>query len=493
MDEVFERYSLKNNEVLESDDLSIRMQKLIKLKPLEHTPGKTDYTWDEIGLADLFADLYRDVARYCVEHKTWYTFYTGKWHKDTDSVYVAEKFKEFKLLLQIYTLQEVKDEEKRDKFQKFLLKLGDRRYRDRVMKDATGTCMVKAAEFDANPYLINCINGTYDLKSFQFRAANSSDLITYQTNFEFDGRKHNCNRWEQFIDEVLEGDKEKVDYLQRALGYSLLGTAKEECMFILHGKTTRNGKSTLLNAIEHLLGDYADVADTGLISKSRNADPGAANPTLAKLKGKRFVTMSESNKYGALDESAIKQMTGGEPISARALYQSPVTFTPQFKLWLSCNDLPDVNDRSLFASERLRVFEFNRHFSQAEQDKDLKEIFSDKENMKGIFWWMVQGYIKYKRMGLVAPDRLRLADKAYELSTDLVQQFLQEMCEPDDNTMVKAKHLYDLYKKWCRNYGNREMSAKWFNAEIVAHVGWYKEVTTIKGYKTYKGIKVKEV
>ena len=492
MDEVREKYSVTKYEAIESDEVNERMFKLIALKPLGHTPGKTDYTWDEIGLADLFADLYKDVARYCVEHKTWYTFYDGKWHKDTDSVYVAEKFKEFKGLLDLFAIGEIKDEEKKAKFQKFLNKLSDRRYRDRVMKDATGTCMVKAAQFDANPYLINCINGTYDLRNYQFRNANSSDLITYQTNFEFDGRKHTCHRWEQFIDEVLEGDKEKIDYLQRSLGYSLLGTAKEECMFILHGKTTRNGKSTLLNAIEHLLGDYADVADTGLISKRSNADPGAANPTLAKLKGKRFVTMSESNKYGALDESAIKQMTGGEPISARALYQAPVTFTPQFKLWLSCNDLPDVSDRSLFASERLRVFEFNRHFTQAEQDKDLKEIFCDSENMKGIFYWLVEGYRKYKRSGLVAPDRLRMADKNYELASDTVLQFLQEVCEPDENFQVKAKDLYDLYKKWCRNYGAKEMSAKWFNAEFLAHPGWYTETKMISGYKTYRGIKVKE-
>ena len=138
-------------------------------------------------------------------------------------------------------------------------------------------------------------------------------------------------------------------------------------MFILHGKTTRNGKSTLLNTIETMLGDYAKVAPVGMICRGdRQKDAEAASPTLAGLKGKRFVTMSESNEYGKLDEEKIKQFTGGEEISARALYQSAITFKPQFTLWLSCNDLPMVTDKSLFASERIKVIEFNRHFSPAE-------------------------------------------------------------------------------------------------------------------------------
>ena len=122
-----------------------------------------------------------------------------------------------------------------------------------------------------------------------------------------------------------------------------------------------------------MLGDYAKVAPVGMICRGdRQKDAEAASPTLAGLKGKRFVTMSESNEYGKLDEEKIKQLTGGEEISARALYQSAITFKPQFTLWL-CNDLPMVTDKSLFASERIKVVEFNRHFSPEEQDTHLKD------------------------------------------------------------------------------------------------------------------------
>ena len=117
--------------------------------------------------------------------------------------------------------------------------------------------------------------------------------------------------------------------------------------------------------------------------------------------------MSESNEYGKLDEEKIKQFTGGEEISARALYQSAITFKPQFTLWLSCNDLPMVTDKSLFASERIKVIEFNRHFSPAEQDTHLKDELTSQEAMSGIFMWLVRGYIKYKEYGLTMSEPLR--------------------------------------------------------------------------------------
>lgn len=137
---------------------------------------------------------------------------------------------------------EITDEDKRKSYFTFINKMGDRRFRDRLMKDAASVYPVKAAEFDANPNLINCLNGTYDLENMCFREHDWRDFLTMQTNFEYTMQEDvRCDRWEHFIDEVTSNDKEKADYLQRALGYSMLGTSKEECMFILHGKTTRNG------------------------------------------------------------------------------------------------------------------------------------------------------------------------------------------------------------------------------------------------------------
>ena len=272
----------------------------------------------------------------------------------------------------------------------------------------------------------------------------------------------------------------------------MLGMANEECMFILHGKTTRNGKSTMLSAIHHLLGDYASVSPVSIICKSdRSKNAEAANPMLASLKGKRFVTMAESNQYGKLDEETIKQLTGGEEIKARNLYEATTTFLPQFTLWLSCNDLPSVNDKSLFASDRVRVVEFNRHFTEDEQDKNLKSEFQTQEAMRGIFTWLLEGYFKYKRFGLKMSPAMRQVVKQYEKDNDLVLQFLEERCEKAGGAYTRAKTLYDAYKIWCKSNGYFVCSAKRFNADMEVHPEWHGGKTVYSGYPTYRDIRMK--
>ena len=486
-------FTLANGKTITDTELSKKLIIIEQLHPDTPDANQTGYSWDEIGLADVFGQCYREDTRYCVEHKCWYTYADGKWQRDEGAILVSEKIKEFCVCMNLYCWK-ISNEDVRKNYMKFLSKLGDRRFRDRVLKDAMGVLEIRAREFDNNPYLINCLNGTFDLRNFEFRHHDPNDLLTFQTNFSHSiDLRAKCERWERFINEITENDKEKADYLQRALGYSLLGLASEECMFILYGKTTRNGKSTLLNTIEYMLGDYADVADTGLISKSVFENPGAANPSLAKLKGKRFVSMSESSKYGRLDESAIKQMTGGEAISARALYQSPITFTPQFKLWLSCNDLPDVKDRSLFASDRLRVIEFTKHFSHSEQDKNLKHEFQTEENMRGIFNWLLTGYKNYLKRGLTISERLKEADIGYEQNTDIVYQFLMERCETDPNNAIRIANLYESYKTWSRGIGEKEMNKRQFFAELRTHTDWYDSESVIDGYRVVVGLRLKDI
>lgn len=274
----------------------------------------------------------------------------------------------------------------------------------------------------------------------------------------------------------------------------MLGMSNEECMFILHGKTTRNGKSTLLNTIETMLGDYAKVAPVGMICRGdRQKDAEAASPTLAGLKGKRFVTMSESNEYGKLDEEKIKQLTGGEEISARALYQSAITFKPQFTLWLSCNDLPMVTDKSLFASERIKVVEFNRHFSPEEQDTHLKDELCEQASMSGIFMWLVRGYIRYKERGLTMSGQLREVVTKYERDNDLVLQFLENRCVKDETATIRAKDLYQNFKMWAKSEGAYVLSARKFNSEMERHPEWFERKSTSSGFVIYWGLKLKEV
>lgn len=266
-------------------------------------------------------------------------------------------------------------------------------------------------------------------------------------------------------------------------------------MFILHGKTTRNGKSTLLGAIERMMGDYSCTAPVGLICKSKHDSENAeaASPMLASFKGKRFVTLSESNDYGKLDEEKIKLYTGGEAITARALYEKPVSFVPQFTMWLSCNDLPAVRDRSLFASERVRVVEFNRHFSQQEQDKDLSSVFDEDANRSGIFMWLIRGYIEYTRRGLTMAPHLLAPIRQYEKDNDVVGLFLEARCDADDDAVIKCADLYKKYKNWCSSEGFMYTSIFKFYGEIERHPDYCKSKVIIHGNACYKGIKLKDL
>ena len=488
-----ELFQLADGRYITSPEISQKM-KYIK----EHHPetawqeDSTGYSWDEAGITDLFAECYKNDTRYCPEMKSWFTYEGGRWKKDVGSLLISAKIKEFARLMALYC-GEIKDDDVRRRYMAFVSKLGNRRPREQIMKDAADSLRVEAKDFDSHPYLINCRNGTFDLVKGVFREHDWRDFLTMQTNFDFTLQKVSCKRWMDFIKEITEGDKEKADYLQRALGYSILGTSNEECMFILYGKSTRNGKSTLLNTIQHLLGDYATVAPVELICRSdraRNAE--SATSTLAGLKGRRFVTMAESDTSGKLDEAVIKQYTGGEEITARRLYENAITFMPQFTMWLSCNDLPAVRDKSLFASDRVRVIEFNRHFSDEEQDKTLKSYFESDEAMKGIFAWLVRGYNRYRTFGLAMPESMKPVMRAYAKDNDIVLQFLEDRCERSDEG-TKAKTLYDRYKSWCRTNGYYTCSLKKFIAEVASHPEWYAQKGLDHNAVRFEGIILKEV
>jgi putative DNA primase/helicase len=490
-----ELFELNNGRIIMDEDLSDKMYTIKQFHPERADETSSGFEWSEMGMANLFGMLYNREARYCPEHKSWYTYFEGAWRKDEGSILVSEKVKDFVRLMILYC-GEIADDDLRKSYTKFVNSMGDRRMRDRILKDATGELRINASQFDSNPYLINCLNGTYDLSDFTFREPKWDDFLTMQTNFRHTVRRDvKCKRWEKFIKEVTQNDEDKADFLQRALGYSMLGMSNEECMFILYGKTTRNGKSTLLNTIEYLLGDYAKVVPVGMICRgNRQKDAEAASPTLAGLKGKRFVTMAESNAYGKLDEEQIKQLTGGEEISARALYQSAITFKPQFTLWLSCNDLPMVTDKSLFASERIKVIEFNRHFTAAEQDIHLKDELTSPEAMQGIFMWLIRGYIRYKERGLAMTSELKEVVKQYEKDNDLVLQFLESRCDKTDNSeYVRAKDLYNAYKTWSKSEGNYILSSRKFNSELERHPEWFDRKAMRDGYPSYYGLKMKEV
>lgn len=480
-------FQLKNGRYLLDEEQSRVFSTIIS----EHPHNNFDYKWDEMAMGGLFAKCYSHNTLYCPEAKQWFSYDGQVWRKDAGAILASERLKEFTRLMQLYC-NEIPDEDAdtAKEYKKFVAKLGDRRVRDRVLKDAQGEARVSIAQFDANPYLLNCENGTYNLQTGSFHFHSPEDYLTMKTNCNYllPTALVQFERWQEFINEITCNDEEIAKYLQTSLGYSLVGRANEECMFIAYGKTTRNGKGTLLNTIHSILGDYAKTISVDFIcSKNGKSSYSSANPMLCELKGARFVTMSESDDSGKLDEAIIKNYTGNDPISTRQLYGEAFTFVPQFKMWLSCNTLPTVNDKSLFSSDRIKLIEFNRHFGEDERDTKLKEKFLESEAKSVILKWLLEGYTMYLKNGLKEPDSVRAAVKKYEKRNDRTGIFVEEMCTISEESKIGKSELYSSYKSWCKSNGINAKSAQKFYDDIEI----YAKSKIRDGYRYFQGIGLK--
>lgn len=480
----------KNSKFCLSPKANDKLSLLTKFHPEKQNGGYILFGWTDQGMGKLFSKLYGNTVKFCPDKDKWMVYNKNIWEEDADNVFVSENLKKFIDLLGTYAIT-IPDEELKQNFTKFINSLSSKKTQESILNSAAMFCIQPIEKFDRNPYLINCQNGTFDLETLSFYQNKKSDYLTMRTNFSYDKKAH-CKRWDEFIKQITENDDEKADYLQRALGYSLLGRNPEECMFILWGKTTRNGKSTLLNAIKKLLGDYSAVAPVEMITRSTKFSNNAESPSpvLASLKGCRFVTMAESTSYGTFNEEQIKQFTGGEEITARELRKDPFTFLPQFTMWLSCNDLPLIDDKSLFSSRRLRVIEFTKHFDTDEQDIHLKEKFETEKAKAGIFNWLVDGYKKYKEYGLSMSQNMLKTIDEYEVFTDTIENFLTERClfTGNKDNKIKQSDLYKTYRNWARANGEEISSARKFNSEMEKHSRWYIKKSFYNGYPVWTGI-----
>lgn len=256
-------------------------------------------------------------------------------------------------------------------------------------------------------------------------------------------------RWDEFILEIMCGDRQRADYLQRALGYSMLGGNPEEVMFIAYGATTRNGKGTLLNTIAWVLGDYAANMPNEFLTRGRGTQLSKHDDALGALDGKRFVTTSEPPEGLKLNEALVKSITGNDPITVARKYCPTITFYPQFTMWMSCNNLPAVDDTTVFTSGRIRVIPFERHFDRNEQDSTLKNRFRTKDGAYTVLTWLIDGYEKWKKDGLKEPESIANATKAWSLTGgDAFRFFLDTECVIETGAKTKVQEFCDAYNTW---------------------------------------------
>jgi putative DNA primase/helicase len=346
-------------------------------------------------------------------------------------------------------------------------------------------------ELDRDTWLLNCPNGTLELKTGKLRDHRREDYITKLCPTPFDPAA-TCPTWEQFLDRVFAGAG-VIDYTQRVLGHCLTGDTREQALWIFWGSGS-NGKSVLINTVLEVLGeDYAIKAARDLFL-ARKADN---HPTqVARLFGRRLVVCTESGSGARLDEVLVKELTGGDPVTARRMREDPWQFVPVFKPILVTNHKPEVRGTDDGIWRRCRLIPFTvRFWDPTRGESGLAELQADKtlaEKLRaeyaGILAWLVRGCLAWRRDGLQTPQEVLAATSSYRAEQDVLGQFLAECCvQGSVEYRAKAGALYGVYVLWCEENHEERVQQRKFG-EALSDRGF--ERYTDNGTK-YKGVGIK--
>lgn len=422
------------------------------------------YGRDEIGVGNMFADYFKGVARYNRDRGIWYVYDGTVWRADTGGLKVAELAKLLADRLLNYSIK-IKEEDSRKRFIDRVRKLQLRKHRETMLKDARSVYPLAMSFFDRDIYLFNLTNGTLNLRTLEFREHRAEDYLTKISPITYDPEAQ-CPRWTQFMEEVMQGDEARIRYIRKALGYALSGDTRMECLFILYGATSRNGKGTMMETFLRIMGDYGRNADPALLAMKFNAQSNGPTEEVARLAGSRFVNISEPEKKLTMDAAFTKRLTGNDSITARFLHENSFEFRPNFKIFINTNHLPNITDLTLFDSGRIKIIPFNRHFEEEEQDKGLKAFFAEPDNMSGIFNWLLDGYSLFESEGLDMPESVLEATNAYHKESDRMAQFFMSCIADAPGKELRTSAMYNRYKDWCTENGYRPESMKNFKPAI---------------------------
>ena len=423
------------------------------------------YQREEIGIGYAFADYFKPIARFDRERGIWYVFDGKVWQPDENALALAELAKRLADRLYTFALQ-IKDEDTRNRYIKRVQKLQMRKNRRTMIEDAKSVYPVPHSVFDRNTDLFNCQNGTLNLTTGEFRSHDPADFLTLMSGITYDPEA-SCPRWTQFISEVMCNDADLALYLQKALGYALTGDTSLECLFILYGATSRNGKGTTMETFLRIMGDYGKTSNPEMLStKFGNTNASGPSEEIARLAGVRFVNISEPEKKITFNAALVKRMTGNDTLNARFLHENSFDFKPNFKIFINTNYKPSVSDMTLFYSNRLKLIPFKRHFEEHEQDKNLKSFFSEAANLSAIFNWCYEGYKRLRNESLADPVAVVSATKEYQEESDRIGQFVDAWLEEGEAYEVRTSAAYKLYGEWCDKYGYRKENSTNFNNAI---------------------------
>ena len=470
---------MNNTEISENERLAI--EELSRdLRANKFVTGEMQFT--DVTNCDYFLKAYGDIIRYCI---TWnkFLFWNGtNWDIDTRGR-VAERCKIF--VHKMYRgMRYITDRQLEAAFEKHLIKSESFRRIQALegLLKISEEIKVEDFELDTNNYYFNVDKYTLNLKTMRVMEPNQKHLITKKSNFIFE-KGTDCPTWNLFLMQIFNKDLQLIRFIQKAMGYALSGDVSEQCLFILWG-TGANGKSTFLNVMLELFGDYATSTGIETFMKKNSEQ----SNDLARLKGLRLVTTSEIEQGRQISESLIKVVTGEDALTARFLYGEYFSFKPTFKIFMATNHKPKIRGADNGIWRRIKMIPFTVTIPPEQRDKNLTAKLIAENS--GILNWLLKGYAMWKKEGLEEPDAVREANEEYRMDMDSVGTFVTDCLELDASLQwrLPTNLLYQTYIKWCNKNNERAMSQKWLGMRM-SEKGFKRVITN--GQRLWCGLAVK--
>ena len=406
------------------------------------------HTLTDVGLGRRLAKMIRGRMAYIRERDTWSHWTGTRWADNAEHIghFHAKRLHD-ELWGELATLSHT---ERLPAVVKFVQDSGTRARITAAMWAAQSEngITTSQSDYDTHPWLLNVRNGVIDLRSGELQPHDPRLRITQIAAVEYqpDARSE---LWERFIRDVTCGDGEIAEFLQQAFGLALTGDVSDEVL-VCHNGAGCNGKSTALEAVGKMLGDYAAVAPPGLFT-ARKFD---SHPTeIAGLRGKRFVTAIEQEGNRALRESLIKQMTGGDTIRTRGMREDFWEMQPTWHIHIAYNTAPRLTGTDDGIRRRLRVVPWNASF-QGSPDLTIKERLTSEAERAGILNWCIEGLRKRLAGGrLYSPEAVMIATEEYIDDEDLIGRFIAERTEGDPAHMIEVREMLRAFREWMQADG----------------------------------------
>lgn len=421
--------------------------------------GQKNYNLTDLGNAERLLHQFGENIRYCYERKLWLIWNGKHWGWDYGSQ-ITEMASQ--MVRTIYA--EAAAEPDKERRQAILdhARRSESNTKINALKElAQAFCPVSVNDLDQQPYLFSVQNGTLNLSTGQLHPHRREDLLTFSVQVDYD-EQATCPLWERFLDRIMASDAGLITYLQQAVGYSLTASVKHQLFFLLHG-IGANGKSTFVNTIRKILGQYGERLDKESITAAKLGQ--GPKEALADLKGKRFVLCTELEEGQFLAMSLIKDLTGGEGIKADRKYEHYVSFPATWKLWLMGNHKPVITDTTVSAWRRVRLIPFQIVIPRDEQDLDL--VNKLEAELPGILTWAVRGCLSEAREGLREPKAVLDATLTYQKEEDTIAAFLSDRCIVNKEYRLVKGDMRKAYDAWCVATGSRPMGPRAFKRRLL--------------------------